>query len=914
MQKKVLFIGISTVIAVSIIIGLLVIQSRSRTGSDLYAFIPADAVMVLKINEINLLDDLNDSNHVWSEIKASCNLKAFQEKISLIDSFVDTSAELQRMLSTNPIITAAFNLGSTNLSFLTLLDLPEESGSKDFIRIIEQNLSLSLEDRVIRNYEGSKIYHLELDSSFSTYFCIKGNVVIFSKSQILLEKAIRQSSHARALSDNKQFQKITSISGANKKANIFLNLEKMGNLSAPFINKEYLGRVKSYSSFAGWSELDFYLHHDLLLMSGFISMQDSVPSFISTFSKQDPVNSQMHKILPSFIKSYLSLSISDIESFSQAYLQYLNANGKISEWNKEVNKARTSTGIDMPKFFSSLVDKEICIAHSDPDYRNPQGNTYLIIKSKSQRQAAQQMRAFVETAAKKGHNSSGYPFQTESGDKITMYSMPDPFVFASMLGGVFKTIEAKQATVYKNFVVFGPSQKALSEFIYFNELQKTLEYDESYMKFKDNMSQESYLVYYSSFYSTGNFLKQFIDKDVLRQMRQPESSSHNIGLQISQVSDMPYLSAIMKSHGSNRGEPKTVWESRLDTCISFKPQFVINHNTQETEILLQDQKESLYLLNKAGKILWKQPIGDEINSEVYQIDYYKNGKLQFLFSTKNHIHLIDRNGNYVERYPIALRSPASAGMALFDYENNKNYRIFIPCENHQVYAYAKDGSLIAGWQFEQSDYPVEEPIKHFRIAGKDFIVFGDKANTYILDRRGKTRVEVQESIAKSNNEYYLHNTDDIADSYFVTTDIQGSVYQIYIDGRVQKKDFGNLSQSHFFDFKDLDADGQKDYIFLDEGQLFAYTQENQKILEYKAKAEIEQKPVYYHFSHNDRKLGLVSRQEEKIYLLNKNGKLYDGFPLEGNTQFSIGYLDKRSNRFNLIVGGRNNFLYNYTVE
>ena len=57
------------------------------------------------------------------------------------------------------------------------------------------------------------------------------------------------------------------------------------------------------------------------------------------------------------------------------------------------------------------------------------------------------------------------------------------------------------------------------------------------------------------------------------------------------------------------------------------------------------------------------------------IDYFRNGKYQLLFSGRNYLHLLDRNGNYVERYPVKLRSPATNALALFDYDNNRNYRL-----------------------------------------------------------------------------------------------------------------------------------------------------------------------------------------------------------------------------------------------
>ena len=83
---------------------------------------------------------------------------------------------------------------------------------------------------------------------------------------------------------------------------------------------------------------------------------------------------------------------------------------------------------------------------------------------------------------------------------------------------------------------------------------------------------------------------------------------------------------------------------------------------------------------------------------------------------------------------------------------------------------------------------------------------------------------------------------------------------------------------------------------------------------YKFKEPILSKPQFYQFSATDRKLGIVSRNENRIYLFNSNGELYEGFPLQGNTPFSIGNFGDSLSRFNLVVGSRDNFLYNYRVK
>jgi hypothetical protein len=87
-------------------------------------------------------------------------------------------------------------------------------------------------------------------------------------------------------------------------------------------------------------------------------------------------------------------------------------------------------------------------------------------------------------------------------------------------------------------------------------------------------------------------------------------------------------------------------------------------------------------------------------SEIFQIDYLANGKLQYLFSTKNKLYIMDRNGVNLENFPVTFPSPATNGVNVLDYDNNRIYRYFVACEDKKVYAYDKEGKLMPGWNFE----------------------------------------------------------------------------------------------------------------------------------------------------------------------------------------------------------------------
>jgi hypothetical protein len=70
----------------------------------------------------------------------------------------------------------------------------------------------------------------------------------------------------------------------------------------------------------------------------------------------------------------------------------------------------------------------------------------------------------------------------------------------------------------------------------------------------------------------------------------------------------------------------------------------------------------------------------------------------------------------------------------------------------------------------------------------------------------------------------------------------------------------------------------------------------------------------YQFSARNIKFGISEKNNGNIYLLNNDGKIYKGFPLKGNSRFSIGFLKSSASRFNLIVGGSENYIYNYQVD
>ena len=149
---------------------------------------------------------------------------------------------------------------------------------------------------------------------------------------------------------------------------------------------------------------------------------------------------------------------------------------------------------------------------------------------------------------------------------------------------------------------------------------------------------------------------------------------------------------------------------------------------------------------------------------------------------------------------------------------------------------------------------------------------------------------------------------------WISTDTAGKVTAIYQDGTVSILYEKKVTSSHFFRMRDMNSDGVPEFIYADEDELDVIQQNGDRLFSFKVREKISHMPDFYKFSASDVKIGITDQSRNRIYLVNPDGSVYDGFPLEGSTRFSIGYFAGSDSRFNLIVGSANNFLYNYSIE
>jgi hypothetical protein len=152
-----------------------------------------------------------------------------------------------------------------------------------------------------------------------------------------------------------------------------------------------------------------------------------------------------------------------------------------------------------------------------------------------------------------------------------------------------------------------------------------------------------------------------------------------------------------------------------------------------------------------------------------------------------------------------------------------------------------------------------------------------------------------------------------ADQMLVFSSPEGVLQFVSFDGTVKKVELNKFSVDHTFDFFDVEGDGFGEYIFIDKGILYLYDHNKSEIFRRDFNTDQLSGPINFIFSASDRKIGVFDNRKKLIYLIDKKGNNMKGVPLRGASMFSIGKFSEK-NEFHLIVGGENNFLYDYKVS
>jgi len=860
--------------------------------------IPENSGAFIKINAPGkLIRNLSEKNEIWQALFGTENLGPILSAVSNADSLLLADG-YEEMLSEGNIFIALAE-DSTSLASCILFEWPYGADETDVDRIINLMSSRSL-NKSEYSFDGSDGYLLSDSIGAFCYYCIDHGLCLIASTPGIIEGCLSRIDDNAPLPFAELYNKVSSTSGRNVDANIYINFHRMPELTKNVFASSYYKDRQILPDFGSWSEIDLLIKNDEILLNGYTETVDTLNQFLSLFSRQEPQKIEITRILPYNTSLLLDIGFDDFGELYEQNTAYLNNEGVYPERESGLRSLKSKYGPNIEEHMTGWIGNELALAIINPHLPDHKNNTFLALHANDIEKAVSKLKELAS-------NQYTYSYRDYTIRRINI-----PKLIEIIYGRMYSGIEENYYTRIEDYIVFANSGRSLENFINIFLSGKTLEQNENFKNFTDNVSDRSNLFCYFNIRNSTDLLQEILSVPLAGFIRDNPGVIKNfeaLAVQFKALNNMYFTSVYVKHNTDFIQEDLAIWKTYLDAPIYGQPYFVKDHRTNNLKIVVFDTINNMYLIDHDGKIVWKLNLGEKVISEVHTVDYYKNGKIQYLFNTEKHIYLIDLLGRDVEGYPVELRERATNGLSVFDYDNNREYRIMLAKQDNRLYNYNIKGNKIFGWNRPLSKAKVTRPVQHLREGGKDYIIIPDsEGNVKIVNRRGRDRINLKSQLINGiHSEFYVNETN--SKGIILTTDAEGKLKYIKANGNLETTDFGNFSRDHYFLYEDFNNRGGKDFIFLDGNKLKVFDRFKKIIFSHDFENEIHSSPVIIPVSPREKLIGVVSEESGKIYLFDKEGKLLSTPDHIGKTRMLIGSLN-RDGQLNMISGSGNT-IYNY---
>jgi len=865
--------------------------------------IPQNAALILKETNFSVLyNKLSTTNIIWEDLIS--NTEIAQEtttNLHYLDSLL--RGTLKPLFSDKPILTSLHLSGANDFGFIFYITISEDITEDKLIRKIKNVTHKNPESR---KYDGATIHTFPTNKDSKISIIIYRNTLAFSYSTSLIEDVVRQLNTETSLINDANFARMIANSGHSEDGNLFINNKYISKIINQYINKSSKKYTNKLERYTNWTELDLNIKSNSISLNGFSFSDDN--NWVTLFKNQKSQNIDILTIAPFNTAFLYHYGLSNPERYFEDRKLSLKNTNQFFNFQKYLDNQTQKYSIDLEEELLANIGHEVSFIITESLTEDFSNNKFVVFQTNNIKKTTTDLLSISSKV-------NEVAFELIDFNDYIINKIEINNVFNNLFGKPFVNLELHFYTVIDDYVVFGNSESGLKKFITNVINEKTLENNDSFNDFSDNLSSNSNIFIYNNVARSTNLYKQFsIEKylpiydDKIDMFRKFEALS----LQVSSEKNGLYYNNIhLKYNPVYKQETASLWELMLDTSISSTPYIVLNHKTKAKEIFVQDNANKIYLISNIGKVIWTKQLQEPIMGGIHQIDVYKNNKLQLLFNTRSKIYLIDRNGNNVESYPVKLPSKATNEVNPLDYTHNRNYRIIIGCEDNMLYNYDITGAKTKGWKFKPGSSFSTGKTWHFSNSNKDYIVVPlESGEVKVIQRNGKDRLILESKLEVSSNPIYLKVGNTIANTYLTTMDSLGNISQLNLNGKTSLIINEYNQPEAKFNFFDFNNNNSKDFAIAYENNIKIIDIDKKELYSNTFETAITHPPLYFNISNKETSLGIVT--ENKIYLINTKGTITDGFPLTGSTPFSIDDLNN-DNTSNLVVA-HGKMIYTYNLK
>ncbi len=843
--------------------------------TDIWNFVPQESILVYEN------DNAYQALSTFKEVKIGEVLQDFpsirtlSNNLNLLDTLVEESA-LATMLSGSKFLTSFHTTSKSNFDFVVYLKLSQKGQANVINKLIAHYTKQYAASK--RKYDGFTLNEIILPDKVFTYI-VKDNILAFSFTPFLIEDVIRNL-------NNKDQDFKTNYPALYKfpnsktdEGNLYVNGENFKSLINTFLNNNHQLR-------SNWRSPAFYelsVSDNQLSTNGFVIPKDAS---LQHLKGQTPQLGSISQTLPECTAKASIFALSDVKNWLERIRTVENKN------QKAVKDHLFQQYQFSPDRLVNWMDNELALL--DCRTVDVKGQAVLV-KVSDLAESRNHLNELAEQVAKSKNDSIFY--ENFAGYRIVEINEKD--VPMAMFGLDFRGFETMCFTYYGSHLLIGDSYEVVKKIVDQFENEETWGKINYYNKFLNQNLQEFNL---STLWNTQKLWKDMYEvmDDEWKVFFDAHASliqSFDLACyQVSNIDGKYFSNASVYQGGVYNPAPKSnalnkpAFTTYLKNEVTSKPFVVKNHKNNTREVLIQDQANLLYLINKDGAILWTDSLKEKVVDKIWQIDFYKNNKLQYLILSDQFLHLIDRNGNNVEGFPVPHGVDAPSFLGVIDYDKSKSYRFMITSASGEVSLFDKAGKVLDGWSKRSfGGKQLYRPF-HERVRGKDCFVFVTENGTVeLVNRKGErfNGFPVQLNVGLQGQPHFVRGKS------FTTSEVQliagnGEFYSVKLDGKSKKlRQFVHTSENSTFSMIE-DVSGSKCLVIRQGGNRMELLDTDEKLLLAKDYMSNQEKRVqFYNLDNGDFYIAVNDIDQEFTYIYDKSGKLINKAPLNSKDEIAM---------------------------
>jgi hypothetical protein len=472
---------------------------------------------------------------------------------------------------------------------------------------------------------------------------------------------------------------------------------------APKLLQSYAGKefrkesfVKDLTAWSAWTIQE--AGKDQLVLKGLALPGEASASFFGAFAGTSAQVAEFPEAVPYYTATAVAVPIPDVDAYLASRRKLEDGQGHLAQFNKLL-KAKAGRSLSPEEWFRNLQPKELVRISF---FEKGEHQEALLVKS------ARDLKL-----------GSGASNEYRG-------------VLAQVAGEDFAVTDTLCASLGGKWTVFAsaPAVKALQD-------ASIKEYNLKNRLADASVSLPAGFVAYSSLTDAPDLPERLLVKELAAPLKElvlgagfaPATASLDLS------EDIPSMRVRVSTH-TLKSNKVQVLERDTTVNVPTGPYTVYNYFTKKSNQLYQNSSLSICLNDENGKGVWGIPFKEPICGRVHDVDFYKNGKIQFLFAAGDKLYLLDRLGHWVNGFPVKLPKEVLLGPDVYDFTGAGGYTVMVLHKDNSLERYNLHGQKPDGWKGIRAPETVKNLPELVEVNGKNYWVVRTSVRTLVYPFAG----------------------------------------------------------------------------------------------------------------------------------------------------------------------------------